>query len=416
MSACSEAVVSTMRRIESGWASRDTNQNSLPSSSSSYKSYSDLGICLAALHATVRGQFLSCSLRRTFPQLSLAVDTFHNGWSNISEYFYPNPRLLVPFAILLSLFTGVNTGSLLESRVADYTTEAMFGKLRFHWKIWKERAKRDQYGSIAQHLADAVHPEQLVAFLRRWTEYLRPLAHASDSQFLFLCVTLRGPRSVMTFKSTCAGPTGSELWTSNLDRFLHEHKLQHVTSRQFRVSALEIVHQVTGGDLRQMQAQANQKNLLTTEKHYVSDTVKKRDDERLVQIIQGRERWVRTGGQIDTRGQPENADITAATPGWGCLDPFSGYFDAPDTLCSAYGQCPICPFGSIDFGSVYACAQVHNLIAAHRSAINTMAPAAWLKRCAPVIDRLMNECLPRFPEAIHKESQGLYLPPLPVPE
>jgi hypothetical protein len=413
MSACTEEVIATMRRVEGGWALLGQE----PSPIAPVKPiYADLGACLTTIEAVVRGQFISDKIVESIPGLSCAITRFHGGLHQFSEYFYPHPRVLVPLAILLSLFTGENTGSLLDSCEGNYWTGTILGKARFYWNIWKERSKCDQDKSVAQDPDDPVHPERLVAFLRRWTRYLRPLAHPADSQCLFLFVSLTRRNKVAKFESKSGGPTGDYIWQDNLNRFLKAHNLKHVHSRQFRVAALDIVHVVTGGDLRQMQAQANHKHLGTAENHYVTDGAKQRDEERLVQIFEGRQRWLKTNGKIDTRGRPEDADIGSATPAWSCLDPYSGYLDPQNSLCSAYAQCPVCPLGSVDFQSVYACAQLHNLLAALRAAVDTMAPAAWLERCAPVIGALSTKYLPRFSEAIHKEAARLYLPPLPLPE
>ena len=88
----------------------------------------------------------------------------HGGLISVGEYFYPTPRLLMPFVVLLSLYTGVNTGSLVESQRGDFWVASMLGHRRFYWKVWKERAKRWQTGSIAWD-EDVTHPARLVQFL-----------------------------------------------------------------------------------------------------------------------------------------------------------------------------------------------------------------------------------------------------------
>ena len=137
---------------------------------------------------------------------------------------------------------------------------------------------------------------------------------------------------------------------------------------------------------------------------------------KLAEIMQVRERWRQTKGKVETRGRPEHTDVGAATPGWTCLDPYAGLHGPKDTLCSAYAQCPVCPLGSVDFQSPYACAQAHNLLEAVRRAAETMAPQAWLKRMAPLQQKLLDTWLPQFSEPVRKAAQMLSLPPLPVPE
>lgn len=415
LSACAQEVTATIERIEEGWRRRDKARNSVPSSRERYTAYTDLGVCLAALEAQLGGQILRADAVNPINRgLRDAITKLHDGLIRLGEYLYPTPRLLMPFVVLLSLYTGVNTGSLVESQRDDFWVAHILGHRRFYWKVWKERAQRWQTGSIAwdDHVT---HPARLVQFLISWAEYLRPHVHPSLAERLFLFVPPRGERLAASFQSKW-GSLLSGSWQYSYESFFKEHGLSKFNTRQFRVTGLEIVHQITGGDLRAMQAWANHKRVGTTERNYVSDGAKQRDEERLAEIMQVRGRWRRTRGKIETRGRPEHTDIGAATPGWTCLDPYSGLYGPKDTLCSAYAQCPVCPLGSIDFQSPYACAQAHNLLEAVRRAAETMAPQAWLKRMAPVQERLLNTWLPRFSHPVRKAAEKLSLPSLPVPE
>lgn len=415
LSAGAEEVTATIRRIEEGWRRRDAARNSLPSPREPYTAYADLGVCLAAVEAQLGGQILRADVVNPINHdLWYAITKLHGGLIWLGEYFYPTPRLLMPFVVLLSLYTGVNTGSLVESQRDDFWLASILGHRRFYWKVWKERARHWQTGSVAwdEHVT---HPARLVQFLIRWTEYLRPLAHPSLTERLFLFVPPRWNRLASSFQSKW-GSLLSGSWQYSYESFFKEHGFSKFNTRQLRVTGLEIVHQVTGGDLRSMQAWANHQRVGTTESNYVSDGAKQRDEERLAEIMQVRERWRETQGKVETRGRPEHTDIGAATPGWTCLDPYAGLYGSKDTLCSAYAQCPACPLGSVDFQSPYACAQAHNLLDAVRRATESMAAQAWLKRMAPVEERLLNMWLPQFPETVRKAAEKLSLPPLPVPE
>ena len=413
LSACAKEVTATIQRIEEGWRRRDTTRDSVPSSREGYTAFADLGVCLAALRDQFGGQILRANVHIN-RRLGEATTKLHGGIIQLGEYFYPTPRLLMPFVVLLSLYSGVNTGSLVESQRGDFWIASTLGHRRFYWRVWKERAKRWQTGSIAWD-EDVTHPARLVQFLIRWTEYVRPLVHPSLTERLFLFVPTRGKRLPIAFQSKW-GSLLSGSWAYSYNLFLKEHGLGSLDTRRFRVTGLEIVHQITGGDLRAMQAWANHKRVGTTERNYVTDGAKKRDEERLAEIMQARGRWRRTQGKIETRGRPEHTDIGAATPGWTCLDPYSGLYGPKDTLCSAYAQCPVCPLGSIDFQSPYTCAQAHNLLEAVRRAAETMAPQAWLERMAPVQERLLHTWLPQFSDRVRKAAEKLSLPSLPVPE
>ena len=228
----------------------------------------------------------------------------------------------MPFIVLMSLYTGVNTGSLVESR-GDFWVASALGHRRFYWKVWKERAKRWQSGSIACD-EDVAHPARLVQFLMQWTEYLRPPAGSRLGRRAAVFIrTTESEKAASSFQSKW-GSLLSGSWEYSYNQFLKEHGLGPLDTRRFRVTGLEIVHQLAGGDLRAMQAWANHKRVSTTERNYVGDGAKQRDEERLAEIMQVRGRWRRTEGKIEARGRPEQTDIGAATPGWTCLNPYSG--------------------------------------------------------------------------------------------
>ncbi len=242
LSACAEEVTSTIHRIEEGWRLREAARDSLPSSHQGYMAYADLGVCLAAVETQLRGQILRMDVVNDIDRdVGEAVRKLHGGLISLGDYFYPTPRLLMPFIVLLSLYTGVNTGSLVESQRGGFWVASVLGHRRFYWKVWKERAKHWQTGSIACD-EDTTHPATLVQFLMRWTEYLRPLMHPSESERLFLFVPPRGKRPASSFHSKW-GSLLSGSWEYGY-QFLEEHGLGPLGTRRFRVTGLEIVHQV----------------------------------------------------------------------------------------------------------------------------------------------------------------------------
>jgi hypothetical protein len=239
LSACAEEVTGTIQRIEQGWRLREAARDLLPSSHQGYMVYADLGVCLAAVEKQLHGEILRMDVDR---HIGEAIRKFHGGLISLGEYFYPTPRLLMPFIVLLSLYTGVNTGSLVESQRGDFWIANVLGHRRFYWKVWKERARHWQTGSIACN-EDMTHPARLVQFLIRWTEYLRPLVHPSESERLFLFVPPRGKRPASSFHSKW-GSLLSGSWEYSYHQFLKEHGLGPLGTRRFRVTGLEIVHQV----------------------------------------------------------------------------------------------------------------------------------------------------------------------------
>lgn len=140
--------------------------------------------------------------------------------------------------------------------------------------------------------------------------------------------------------------------------------------------------------------------------------------ERTASVISLRGRWADTGGRIDPRDLPEDADKGAATPGWGCLDPYDSPIagQVKGKLCKSFGSCPNCPLGLLDTTSPYACAQAHRLLHSLRSAQESILPQVWLSRVGKIHDALLNKWLPMFSVELHEKAKEYDLPPLPIIE
>ena len=104
LSACTDEVTSTIHRIEEGRRLREAARDSLPTSHQGYMAYADLGVCLAAVETQLRGQILRMDVVNDIDRdVGEAVRKLHGGLISLGEYFYPTPRLLMPFIVLLSL-------------------------------------------------------------------------------------------------------------------------------------------------------------------------------------------------------------------------------------------------------------------------------------------------------------------------
>ena len=106
LSACAEEVTGTIHRIEQGWRRREAATDSLPSSHQGYMAYADLGVCLAAVETQLRGQILRMDAVNDIDRhVGEAVRKLHGGLISLGEYFYPTPRLLMPFIVSSGLPT-----------------------------------------------------------------------------------------------------------------------------------------------------------------------------------------------------------------------------------------------------------------------------------------------------------------------
>lgn len=378
--------------------------------------FADLGITLCALKKRVNTRILMLDeIRVEDKALFYAITKFHGGIGNLSKAFYPSPRDLVPFAVLLSIHTLYNPETLLTSLCDDFQITESLGQPVLVASAFKRRAGKPQYSFIP--VADEIdNPARLLDFLRVWTSPLRPFAspYYANRTFIFLPET--ASRAIKGFGGARQSASNDITWSRGLMSFIAKHNLSQFTLNQIRPTALDIVHSIENGDIRKMMAVANHQRPDTTNSHYLSDGARQRNAERLSEVMAVRRRWLDSNGKVDSRGIPSGGDISSATPGWQCLDPYSSPVDVNGRLCSAFGHCPACPLSSIDFASPYACAQAHNLLDAVRRSAQTMAPQAWLKRMGPVHEALIHRWLPQFSNKTVEEAQRLNIAAFPTPE
>ncbi|WP_143745632.1 hypothetical protein [Massilia sp. KIM] len=413
--------------------------------------YKDLGVCLAALRHRVPGVILSISeLEKMQDKMLLRVIQDKKPFGSIPQLhycFYPYVRDLVPFVLMLAIHLDYNPETLLNSLLQDFIIRknevgsrelvvsaanlsygggrrSLDGRDEFEDAAMRSdndfeliaKAKKGRAGNKAQlqirpATADPDNPAYIVDFLKEWTSFIRPVASPVVRERLFIYVTEQVNRAIRTFSGhTTAGSDRS--WRNALHRFYNDHGLPPTALNRFRTTGLDITDTLFDGDIRAKQAAGNHASPDTTYRLYSSDAQKQRGDEFLAQVLQLRTRWRESTGTVDPRNKPSGADFGAATPGWTCVDPFAGPF-APNKLCSSYGSCPVCPNASIALNDEYACAQAWNLLAAVDDAAGDIAPAAWLRRWAPVKTKLVEFWLPSFSHQIEAKARAIKLAKLP---
>ena len=67
----------------------------------------------------------------------------------------------------------------------------------------------------------------------------------------------------------------------------------------------------------------------------------------------------------------------------------------------------------MNLSDCYSAAQAINLLDAIDTAVEAMAPAAWLERYAPSRNALTEFWLPKIPDHVLKQVRQMKLPPLP---
>lgn len=334
----------------------------------------------------------------------------------ITAHIAPTARHLVPFVVLFAIHTRLNPDVTLGLKLSEISSDIVLGSPMLKVSAYKPRSRRNQISFIPID-SSADNIKVLYDFLLRWTSRLRSVIDDDYKDSLFIFLSESRGKAIKTFGTNKGtSRSGDITWQHNYVNFCKSKNVEYVPLRALRMAVIDLAFELSNGDLRFVQAIANHRSVETTVNHYKSDSERERQFERLSQIMSARARWVSTEGRIDVRGTPAACDIGASTPGWNCMDPFSSPFWSKDSLCSAYGYCPICPLASIDLHSSYSCAQAFNLLDAVNRSKSALSPHAWLQRMAPVQHALTSRWLPAFPDQILKAASDLVLPPLPTPE
>jgi hypothetical protein len=406
--------------------------------------YKDLGLCLASLRHRTPGVILSITqLKKMQDKMLLRVVEGTEPFGGIPQLhycFYPYARDLIPFVLMLAIHLDYNPETLLQCLLRDFVIRTNeVGSLELvaspanvnreekeKAKVSAEhapaeleilaRAKKGRSGFKAQPQIrpatdDADNPASIVKFLLEWTVFARPLVPVASRDRLLIFATEQRGRVFKSFSGRSTATHDSALRNS-LTRFYKDHSLPRMALNRFRTTGLDFTDVLFGGDIRAKQAAGNHASPETTYRRYTTSAQKQRGDEFLGQVGQVRARWRETRGKVDPRNKPDGSDIGAATPGWTCVDPFSGPY-MPNKLCNRYGSCPLCPHGSIAMNDEYACAQAWNLLAAIDEAASELAPQAWMMRWSPVKEKLLNVWLPSFPYSIQERAKHIKLAKLP---
>lgn len=314
--------------------------------------------------------------------------------NELSIYFKPSSRNLIPFVLLLGMVTCFSGDTLLGARRSDLSQTEILGGKRYVWRPYKARSHRRQYRSFP--ITEAPDsPSVLIPFIERWTAQIRLCTIPRLQDHLFLWIPVRGAaRQPHAFETKSGSAKGA--WQLSLESFLNEQSLPHLSLRQIRATGLDIVHDLFAGDLRAVQAVGGQQRPEVILSHYTSDAARKRNDEQLGGVMALRARWRESEGLIDPRSLPSGQDMAAATPGWRCLDPYDSpiYGQEKGKLCAAYGACPNCPLANLNALDAYSLARALQLKAKIETAQTVLPAERWLKVWAPRLQRLVVYWLP----------------------
>ncbi|MDN5503589.1 MAG: hypothetical protein L0H10_07175 [Comamonas sp.] len=362
-----------------------------------------------------------------------------HGYRRITLCFAPSVATVLPFFLLLSIYTLANTGSLRGLKIKNVKECNVLGVERLSFEFFDEEDSEQMKDGVSKSSAqrisyeiekgrihssyirsfpiddsDPLSPSCIHRFLLRWTRDIRKYADSFDEH---LFIFAGHSRIVRGFHS--ANHSGSDTdssWKQAMSQFCIENSLDKITIGKIRTTGLNIINEQNNGDLPSTRDAAGHKRGSSTfQLNYMGAAARNKLNENLASVVVTMPRWVESQGSSQIRGAPDHADAGAATPGWHCLDPFESPIpgEHKGRLCSAYGRCPICPLGAINHKSSYSLARVIQLREEVERALTYLSYERWVSVFLPVRSALDSKWIPLFiDEHVQSEARILNLNPL----
>ncbi|MGQ0730331.1 hypothetical protein [Acidovorax sp.] len=352
------------------------------------------------------------TLHKINPALYDAINRFHGGYKTICRPFEPSSSDLYPFLLIFGIYTSANTGPLRALNLEDTTIQTVMGQERLCITLNKNRSSPYQK-SFPLDPGDPLSPQSIYEFIVRWTKGIR--AHSGElKDHLFLYKSITGKVSNFLHAEQ-NGRDSDSSWKHHTHQFCKKYGLAHFSNRMIRETGLDIVREKSGDSMRSIQAISGNKSAAVIRRHYDGASAKNRGNENLAHGMLIQERYVFSDGTIDPRGSTIHEDISSATPGWSCLDPFSSPYpeNTQGRLCQSYGFCPKCPKAALRINSPYVLARVLQLTKELEDAREYLSIPRWNLAYEPVLERLQNFWLPLFNESsVRTHAGNIKLTPL----
>lgn len=361
------------------------------------------------------------SWRDTHPSLFVAINKLHGGWGTVREYFHPLPSSCVAPIILLTIYGHFNVEPLRILRLKDVKRISILRtshvEVRTAVQPGKERAAAPYRRSFPIDDADPASPNSIIEFMLDWRREIACYA-GKHSDCIFIFVTQNN--KVMAFSTTKHdGRSGDSKWTHHLEAFCARHGFPEFNLKELRFTSLDFVREIADNDIREMAAMKGGSSGSVISFHYDSDASQSRKQATVASLQSNEERYVRSGGKSHHLGAPKSQDLTAATPGCMCADPYDSPIpgEVKGVLCGAFGCCPGCPHGAPQLESAYALARLLQLREALRESRSNLPLQRWLNRFKRPLEVLENNWLPMFDSPnIWERVQRMSLPPIGVIE
>lgn len=341
-----------------------------------------------------------------------AISRFHGGWREVSLYFRPTAEALIPPMLLFYIYSHMNTEPLRALKQSDIGLFRGLGGKRQRVFVHVDKLRGIPYDrTFPVDDADPGAPSSILKFVEHWTSDIRKFA-GRFSSFVFIHPSLHN--KIKAFKSSKVdGASKDSSWDHHLGDFCLRHGLPTFSIKEIRQTAIDFAWLISDGDIRAILAVKGGTSEAVIREHYKSDSQLLRENVTVAQLQSNRERDVATLGKTNHRGSPRNSDISAATPGWNCIDAYQSPIvgETADRLCQALGMCPACPHGSPQLNSAYSLGRCLQLREQFKLAPLRLGLERW-KRYEPAAQALEKKWLPIFPVEVWEKAKFLNLAPI----
>lgn len=396
-------------RIELGYRIAVDHKPGLPPSPKGSRDYQDYRLCIAALDELFPDRpFTVADVWEHNRPLANAIVRF-NPYKRLLPYFFPTASDLVPFVVLFTLRTLFNPDGVLQFAWSSVHPRNWF----FGSDVWdlednsrervtltadKLRANAQQVRSFPTDMNRLDNPCGILAAMELMTRRLRRFAPTEHQDRVFLFYLVTSPNYVRGYEPDTKYRGGDPCWRYALQRYITSRKLPHFNLSMLRSTGVEFADQITGGDLRAIQALTGHRNVATIERHYTAPAAILRGQDRLAVSMAYRDRWIATDRKSEFFGLGKQPGQAAATPGFLCLDPLSSPMpnQRQGRLCTACGECPLCPLAGVLATDPRALAQLITYKQALEASAETLAAERFLKVTQPRLRALNEHWLPAF--------------------
>lgn len=399
-SCCLRQVAATMKRMESFWKTREMVEEGLQSGKK-IRNTQQNRFALAVIEISEEcGGFLP---ERQFllehQRMKTYALTRRFGYSELASAMYPQAVELVPFVYLLAFFTLFNPQPLLDLPLKGAWFEKILGVERVRFATVKYRA-----GGAIQRRSFVVddaddNPGRLVRFILRWTQPLRKFCDTKVRSKLFIYAGRNKGSTPDEGVATYALEENGRSVNFNNHSFLfcRQNGFDWIGLRKIRATGAEVADLAFEGDPIAIRTLLGQKSANVSD-HYRSGTAKRRGEAKLAAGMNLRGRWLASQGKIDPRGSHREEFLSAATPGWHCLDPLRSPIvtEVEGRLCGAIGRCPGCALAILNLSSSYSlcrCLQLKRRLEESRA---ELGPVEWKVKWGKEYSKLTKFWLPQF--------------------